>query len=72
MEEEVKYRIIVCENCYKIPEITFLNQTHAQLKCQQCISLVIKDFSYFNNKYYKIIEKEGWIEMPKCNYNKNH
>jgi len=72
MEEEVKYRIIVCENCYKIPEITFLNQTHAQLKCQQCISLVIKDFSYFNNKYYKSIEKEDWIEMPKCNYNKNH
>ena len=65
--EEVKFGIIVCEKCYKIPEITILNKNNVQIKCKQCNDIIIKDISYFNKFYQN--EK---VDMPKCNYNKNH
>ena len=68
--DEITYGIVVCENCYNIPEITILNKNKVKLKCPKCIDIKIKDFSYFD-KFRKNIERESWSDMPKCNFNKN-
>ena len=68
---EVKFGVIVCENCYSIPEITILNKNKVQLKCQKCNDIKIKDLNYFE-KFRINIDKESWIEMPKCSFNKSH
>ena len=66
------FRIVVCEKCYNIPKIIFLNKNKVSLECQNCKESQIKDISYFNKFIDKNIENEKLFDLPQCNYRENH
>ena len=66
------FRIVICEKCYNIPKIIFLNKNKVSLECQNCKESQIKDISYFDKFIDKNIENEKLFDLQKCNYRENH
>ena len=66
------YRIVICEKCYNIPKIIFLNKNKVSIECQNCKESQIKDISYFDKFLNKNIENEKLFDLPQCNFRENH
>ena len=66
-------KIIICEKCFNIPEITFLINNKIKINCVKCKTSIIKDISYFD-KF--ILSKEdnnnNIFDLPNCSYNEEH
>ena len=60
-------KIIICEKCFNIPKIVFLNKDEIQLDCKKCKETEIKDFSYFK-KFTKNNEDNNLFALPNCDY----
>ena len=66
------FRIVICEKCYNIQKIIFLNKNKVSLECQDCKESQIKDISYFDKFLNKNIENENLFDLPQCDYKENH
>ena len=70
-KEKQKSCSITCEECFSIPKIIFLKKDKVKIECQKCKSTNIKDISYFD-KFFKKLEENIFIDLPKCSFNKKH
>ena len=64
-------KIIICEKCYNIPEITFLLNNKIRLDCSKCKTSIIKDISYFDKFIYSK-DDTNLFDLPNCSYYEGH
>ena len=64
-------KIIICEKCYNIPKITFLNYNKINIECSKCRTSTTKDISYFDKFKFSKNDKNVF-DLPNCSYNEDH